>query len=129
MIQLSLNDLPLVIACAAFSLMGAGALIMPSRVTRQFGMPDLSAAGRSEVRAVYGGYGLAMAACLIACLFAPVLKPGVCLTLAAALGGMAVGRAVSAIIDRTLPRLPALYLLLEAGMAGLLLYPVLSVQA
>jgi hypothetical protein len=98
-------------------------------VSRQFDIPTLTAAGRNEVRAVYGGFGLAMAAGLAAALAVPGLRAGVCLAVAAALAGMAGGRLVSAGIDRTLGRLPALYLMLEAVMAAALAYAALGRQA
>ncbi len=38
--------------------MGIGATAKPTWVTARFGMPVLMRAGRNEVRAVYGGFGL-----------------------------------------------------------------------
>ena len=51
---------------SAFLLMGLGALWRPVLVTAQFGIPSLTRDGRNEVRAVYGGFGLAMALVLLA---------------------------------------------------------------
>ena len=129
MTHTSLNDLPVLLAILGFGVMGIGALVSPQRVSRQFDIPTLTAAGRNEVRAVYGGFGLAMAAGLAAALAVPGLRAGVCLAVAAALAGMAGGRLVSAGIDRTLGRLPALYLVLEAVMAAALAYAALGRQA
>jgi hypothetical protein len=129
MTQTTLNDLPILLAILGFGVMGIGALVSPQRVSRQFDIPTLTAAGRNEVRAVYGGFGLAMAAGLAAALALPGLRAGVFLTVAAALAGMAGGRLVSAGIDRTLGRLPALYLVLEAVMAAALAYAALGRQA
>jgi len=129
MTHTSLNDLPVLLAILGFVVMGIGALVSPQRVSRQFDIPTLTAAGRNEVRAVYGGFGLAMAAGLVAALALPGLRAGVCLAVAAALAGMAGGRLVSAGIDRTLGRLPALYLMLEAVMAAALAYAALGRQA
>ena len=129
MTHITLNDLPILVAILGFGVMGIGALVSPLRVSRQFDMPTLTAAGRSEVRAVYGGFGLAMAAGLAAALALPGLRAGVCLTVAAALAGMAGGRLVSAGIDRALGRLPALYLVLEAVMAAALAYAAMGRQA
>ncbi|MCA6299790.1 MAG: DUF4345 family protein [Phenylobacterium sp.] len=129
MTHATLNDLPILLAILGFVVMGIGALVSPQRVSRQFDIPTLTAAGRNEVRAVYGGFGLAMAAGLVAALALPGLRAGVCLTVAAALAGMAGGRLVSAGIDRTLGRLPALYLVLEAVMAAALVYAALGRQA
>ena len=129
MTHATLNDLPILLAILGFVVMGIGALVSPQRVSRQFDIPTLTAAGRNEVRAVYGGFGLAMAAGLAAALAVPGLRAGVCLAVAAALAGMAGGRLVSAGIDRTLGRLPALYLMLEAVMAAALAYAALGRQA
>ena len=129
MITPSLLDLPVLAAILAFALMGVGALASPLLVSRQFDISTLTAAGRNEVRAVYGGFGLAMAACLAAALALPDLRVGVCLTVAAALAGMAGGRLISAMMDRTLGRLPAAYLSLETVTAILLAYAALGPQA
>ena len=80
--------------------------------------------GRNEVRAIYGGFGIAMSSILIAAIYAPALRTGVCLTLAAALIGMAVGRVISGALDRRLARAPLTYLLLEVMTATLLLCAV-----
>jgi len=53
-----LSAVILVALALAFALMGIGALVSPTVVTRQFGIPALTPEGRSEVRAVYGGFGL-----------------------------------------------------------------------
>ena len=115
-----MGDFPLYLAIMGFSAMGLGALVRPTLVTAQFGIPDLSSAGRSEVRAVYGGFGLAMAGVLVVALNQPALRGGVVLAIAAALGGMAAGRLLSALADRRIDRLPLLYLVLEVVVAGLL---------
>lgn len=116
-----MRDLPIYVAMAAFLLMGVGALARPTLVTAQFGMPDLTAAGRNEVRAVYGGFGVLMAWMLLIALQRADLRGGILLTLACALGGMAAGRVLSALIDRRIDRWPLCYLLLEAALALLLI--------
>ena len=104
----------------AFALMGIGALVRPTVVTRQFGIPALTPEGRSEVRAVYGGFGLAAAAMLVVAITSPDLRAGIAITVAVALFGMAVGRVVSAVIDRSLSKVVVLYLVIEV-VAGVLL--------
>lgn len=111
-------DLPCVIVALAFALMGLGSLLAPVRVTAQFGIPALDVDGRNEVRAVYGGFGLAMALALVLALQMPALRGGICLTIGAALFGMAAGRLVSALIDRGIGRWPLRYLGIEIA-AGL----------
>jgi len=109
------------VVAAAFAAMGIGALVAPTLVSRQFGIPSLTPDGRSEVRAVYGGFGLALAAVLGLAALSPDLRAGITLTVAVALLGMAVGRLVSAVIDRSLSRVALLYLVIEAVAAALLL--------
>lgn len=79
--------------------MGVLALAAPERITAIFGQPSLTEAGRNEVRAVYGGFGVAMAALLAGAAVSPALAPGVCLSVGAALAGMAAGRVVSALVE------------------------------
>ena len=85
-------------------------------------MLDLTAAGRNEVRAVYGGFGVMIAVALVAALQMPALRAGILVAVAAALGGMGGGRVVSAVIDRTIGKVPLCYLILEAVVAVLLLF-------
>ena len=104
----------------AFALMGIGALVRPTVVTRQFGIPALTPEGRSEVRAVYGGFGLAVAGMLVIAITTPDLRAGIAITVAVALFGMAVGRVVSAVIDRSLSKVVVLYLVIEVVVGVLL---------
>ena len=97
--------------------MGMGAMLKPVMVTKQFGIPDLSAAGRNEVRAVYGGFGLMMAIALGVALRQPDMREVVLLMVAAALAGMAAGRVVSALIGRRFDAWPLRYCVLETVMA------------
>ena len=117
----SLQDLPDLLAIAGFTVMGVGAIAKPAFVTAQFGILELTPAGRSEVRAVYGGFGIFIALALLVALRQPELRSGILFTVAAALGGMAAGRLVSAAIDRTIDRKPLGYLALEIGVAVMLL--------
>lgn len=117
-----LPDLAAIVPALGFALMGVGALAAPTLVTRQFGIPALGVDGRNEVRAVYGGFGLAVAATLALALAAPDLRAGICLTIAAALAGMAGGRLVSWARDGALGRAPGAYLAIEAAAAAALAY-------
>lgn len=115
-----LSNGAIVLVMLAFLGMGLGALISPHQVTQQFGISSLTAAGKNEVRAVYGGFGLAMAFMLLVAIYQPELKAGICFTLSAALAGMAFGRFVSWSIDKSIARMPLFYLLLEAILAAIL---------
>lgn len=84
--------------------MGVYALAAPAAMLRPFGFSSLGTdAQRAEVRAVYGGFGLAIAGVLGWAVSAPgQLRTGVLITVAVALAGMALGRVLSAVLgDRT----------------------------
>jgi hypothetical protein len=101
-----------------FLLMGLLALAAPERITVVFGQPKLTPAGRNEVRAVYGGFGVAMAIVLGVALDDPSLRPGVFLCAAVALAGMAGGRIVAALVERPGGFYPAwFYCVVETLMA------------
>jgi len=105
-----------------FAGMGLLALAAPERITVTFGTLTLTPAGRNEVRAVYGGFGLAMAAMIFVATRDPALARGIYLSVAAALGGMAAGRIVSAAIERPRSFYPSwFYCALETVMALTLL--------
>lgn len=80
--------------------MGIFALARPAQLIRPFGITLPIPESRAEVRAVYGGFGLAIAGVLALATSDEALRPGILVTVAAALGGMAVGRLVSGIVDR-----------------------------
>lgn len=115
-------DFALSVVALAFAGMGVCGLAAPHRITGQFDIPRLSANGRNEVRAVYGGFGLATSAALLWAVTAPDLRVGLCMAVAAALAGMAGGRIFSAICDRRMGRWPLVYLGVECVGASLLIY-------
>jgi hypothetical protein len=80
--------------------MGIYALAAPAMLVRPFGITLEQATSRSEVRAVYGGFGLAMAGVLAyAATAAGPHRGGVLIAVGMALAGMAFGRLVSAVVD------------------------------
>jgi hypothetical protein len=106
---------------AAFAAMGLLALARPERIVAYFGTRELSRDGRNEVRAVYGGFGLAIAALLAAVPYHPALRPGTLLAVALALLGMAAGRLLSALLDGPPGRWPWIFMGVElAGGCALL---------
>jgi len=111
----------LALVAAFFLGMGLVALCDPERVTSLFGTDELTIDGRNEVRAVYGGFGLAMAASLGVALATPALRAGVIACLAAALIGMAFGRVVSRVIDGSAGAHPRLFLGVELALSAMLL--------
>ena len=109
------------VVALAFLAMGLGALARPDLVLAQFGVDRLTREGRNEVRAVYGGFGIAVAALLFVPFAVPDLRGPICLTVAVALMGMAAGRLVSAVVDRGMGRIALAYLAVEmVGAAALL---------
>jgi uncharacterized membrane protein YeaQ/YmgE (transglycosylase-associated protein family) len=83
-----------------FAGMGIFALARPALLVRPFGITLPIAESRAEVRAVYGGFGLAIAGVLALAASDPELRGGILITVAAALSGMAFGRLVSGLVDR-----------------------------
>ena len=101
--------------------MGVVALARPERVVRYFGTNELTVDGRNEVRAVYGGFGIAVAGLLVLTLTDTGLATGILATVAGSLIGMAAGRIASRLIDGATGFYPALFLIVELGLAGALL--------
>jgi uncharacterized membrane protein YeaQ/YmgE (transglycosylase-associated protein family) len=111
----------IVIAAVFFAGMGIFALARPAALIRPFGITLPTAESRAEVRAVYGGFGLAIAGMLAIALTGHPAREGILITVAAALGGMAFGRLVSGLVDRPKAFYPNwFYFLVEiAGAAAL----------
>lgn len=114
----------IVIVGVFFLGMGLYALAAPGAMLRPFGFALGSDVQRAEVRAVYGGFGLAIAAVLGYAAATPgELRTGVLITVGAALAGMAFGRVASAVLgDRTAFYPNWFYFLVEAVAAGALFW-------
>ena len=108
-----------------FAGMGCYALAAPAAIIRPFGIAVGSAAARSEVRAVYGGFGLAIAGILgYAALAGGDLRNGILITVAAALAGMAFGRIVSAVVDERTAFYPNWFYCLVEALAAAALFAI-----
>ena len=105
-----------------FAGMGCYALAAPDAIIRPFGVTLGSAAARSEVRAVYGGFGLAIAGVLgYAAVADADVRRGILIAVGVALAGMAFGRLVSAVLDERTAFYPNwFYCLVEAVSAAAL---------
>jgi Domain of unknown function (DUF4345) len=105
-----------------FAGMGVYALAAPAALVRPFGISLEQPTSRSEVRAVYGGFGLAIAAVLAYAAWQPgEIRTGIVITVGAALVGMAFGRIVSAVVDSRTPFYPNwFYCLVEIVAAAAL---------
>lgn len=111
----------IILAAALFyAAIGVAALLRPTTLLDRFGIVVPRRDARNEVRAVYGGLTLAIAAMLIVSLTDPALFPGIVITVGGISLGMAVGRLVSALLDSGIGLFPLLFLMLE-GIAGLAL--------
>lgn len=110
-----------------FLVMGIAALVAPARILAPFGVKVATADGRSEVRAVYGGFGVVTAALLVLSVRVPHLRDGILVGTAAAMIGMAAGRLASAAADRTIGAFPALFFVVELAIAGTLVAVALGV--
>lgn len=121
-----MSDAAVLLVAAMFAGMGFLALARPVSVLEQFGVLVGTAAGRNEVRAVYGGFGLAVAAMLaVAALGDPATAEGIVVAMAFALFGMAGGRLVSAAMERPGGLYPVwLYFAVEVVGGALLLAAV-----
>jgi hypothetical protein len=100
--------------------LGLTAIARPANLLGGFGFPAIGADARNEVRAVYGGFPLAVAALVAWSLSGAAHGKGILMALAAASLGMALGRLVSAVIDGGIGRLPLLFIGVELALAAML---------
>ncbi|MEV6557687.1 DUF4345 family protein [Nocardia sp. NPDC051756] len=109
-----------------FAAMGVYGLLRPSQLADPLGLLADRADARAEVRAVYGGFGIAIAVILgLAAADVGDLRFGACVTVAAALGGMAAGRVWSGFVESPSAFFPVwFYLVLEVIMAAMLVLAV-----
>ena len=115
-----------ILVIAVFFLgMGVYALAAPAALIRPFGVTLESPVSRSEVRAVYGGFGLAIAAVLgYAGFRGGDVGKGILITVGVALIGMALGRMVSAVVDMRTPFYPNWFYCIVEAVAGGALFVV-----
>ncbi|TQC50779.1 DUF4345 domain-containing protein [Rhodococcus sp. WS4] len=113
----------IIVVALFFAGMGMYGLAVPDRLVAPFHLAADSATARAEVRAVYGGFGVAVAGLLFFAAFdADGIRSVAALTVAVALLGMAFGRIVSAVADRPTRFYPVwFYFVVELVLAGLLL--------
>ncbi|MEU7745136.1 DUF4345 family protein [Nonomuraea sp. NPDC049158] len=114
-----------VIAVVAIFFLGMGVygLVAPAALIRPFRIVADSAEARAEIRAVYGGFGVAVAGLLLAAA-ADVggIRTGAVVAVAVSLLGMAFGRLVARLVERPSAFYPSwLYFWVEAVGGGALL--------
>ena len=66
-----------IIVAVLFALMGIGAFVRPRTFVVPFGLAAETPDARNEIQAVYGGFGLAVAATLVTASSYPQLRDGV----------------------------------------------------
>lgn len=118
-----MREAVLALGAVFFAGMGVFALVTPAALVRPFGLVASSAASRSEVRSVYGGFGLAVAGVLGWCVAGddPV-RTGSAWVVGIALAGMAAGRLISRLLDSPTAFYPIwFYFLVEAVASGLII--------
>lgn len=109
----------LMIVGAAFIGMGIAALVSPKFIHRFFGIETGTADFRNEIRAVYGGFGIAVGGLLLAVIKYNELQFGVILTVMIATLGMAAGRLISLLFERP-GKWPYIFLIVEITGGALL---------
>jgi hypothetical protein len=108
-------------AALFYGVIGIAAMIKPQTLLLQgFRIDAHAIESRNEIRGVYGGFPLAVAGLLLFSLTHPDLSDGILLALACASAGMAAGRIVSALIDRSMGRHPAIFTVLELIVAAMI---------
>jgi hypothetical protein len=120
---------PVLIGLVAVFFLGMGllGLVAPRKLIRPFGISLDSATARTEVRAVYGGFGVAIAVLLgFAAFDVGGIRQGVAISVAVALAGMASGRLVARFAERPERFYPSwFYFWVEVVLAALLLVSTL----
>lgn len=114
----------ILVVAVLFAVMGIGGLVAPGTLVRPFGITLSGAAARTEIRAVYGGFGVAIAVVLtLAVIDVGGIRAGAVTAVAAALLGMAGGRLIARAVDKPCGFYPIwFYFWVEiAGAAALLL--------
>jgi hypothetical protein len=112
----------IVVVAVFFLGMGVYGLARPAALVRPFRMAADSPESRSEVRAVYGGFGIAVAGLLgVAAFDVGEIRTGAVIAVAVALAGMAFGRLVSRLVDTATAFYPIwFYFCVEVVAAALL---------
>ena len=112
-----------VFAVAAFyAALGAVCLVQPVRVPAGFGAAAPPPAYRNEIRAIYGGFPIALAAVLVwaATGASDAVREGVLIAAAVSTAGMAAGRLISRAVEPTESSYPWIWFGVEVVLVALL---------
>jgi Domain of unknown function (DUF4345) len=110
---LSAENLAVFLVALAFLALGCTALLAPASIGRYFDVQITSIDGRNEIRAVYGGFSVAVTLALAIAVHVDSLRPGIIACVSLSLAGMAFGRLASALFERP-GRWPWTFCALEA---------------
>jgi len=111
----------LIIGFLLFAAMGAVMLWRPEYLSQVTGLELSTPESRSEARAVYGGFGVAMALALFTAIVYSDFRGGIMYTTGLALIGMAAGRTYAAWLER--PTSPTIWgLLAVEAVLGLMIF-------
>ncbi len=111
----------LIIGFLLFAAMGAVMLWRPEYLSQVTGLELSTPESRSEARAVYGGFGVAMALALFTAIVYSDFRGGIMYTTGLALIGMAAGRAYAAWLER--PTSPMIWgLLVGEAVLGIMIF-------
>lgn len=123
--MLSAMDVAVVVVVAIvavfFAGMGIFALVAPQALVAPFGITLQGGEGRTEVRAVYGGFGIAIAVLLAVAATDPASHSGILVAVGVAVLGMAFGRAVGRAWDRPVSFYPLWFYFWVEIVAGAML--------
>ncbi len=112
-----LAQLFLMLAALLFAGFGLASLFQPERIAGMVGIQPSTTAGRSEIRAVYGGLELGLGAFLVYCaLDAQRLELGLLLVVLT-YGAAAVGRMIGIALDRPVEAVTRRILVAEVAFA------------
>lgn len=115
----------IIVAGVFFLGMGVYALVAPSALARPFRIVVDTVESRSEIRAVYGGFGVAVAVVLgVAAIDVGGVRTGAVTAVAAALAGMALGRLLSRAADGATPWYPIWFYFWVETTGAVLLFGV-----
>ena len=116
--------LVVVVNAAFFFAMGAVGLLRPQRVPAVFGMHEITADFRNEVRAIYGGFGIFIGGILLYAQFISNAPAGMILTVGLSLFAMAFGRLVSVLIEKNMGFWPRVFMLIEVLLGSSLIWVI-----
>ncbi|RSM88713.1 DUF4345 domain-containing protein [Kibdelosporangium aridum] len=108
-----------------FLAMGVYGLIAPAALARPFRIRVDTPEARSEIRVVYGGFGIAIAMLLGAAAFgAGGIRTGAVIGVGVALAGMTFGRVVSRLADASTSFYPVWFYFCVEAVCSVLLFLV-----